>query len=89
MNKTTSKKTLNQPSHNVLSYNVTYVLENYFTMLGDEVPTDVFQMVITQVEKPMIEFVLHKTDFNKTKASQMLGINRNTLRKKIQQYNIQ
>lgn len=57
-------------------------------MLGEETPTDVFQMVIGQVEKPMVEFVLNKTDFNQTKTADILGINRNTLRKKIKQYKI-
>lgn len=57
-------------------------------MLGEEIPTDVFQMVISQVEKPMVEFVLNKTDYNQSKTADILGINRNTLRKKIQQYKI-
>jgi Fis family transcriptional regulator len=45
-------------------------------------------MVISQVERPMIEFVLRKTEFNQTRSAEILGINRNTLRKKIQQYKI-
>ena len=75
-------------TNNKLSNNVTATLEDYFSMLGGEVPTDLFQMVIGQVEKPMVEFVLNKTDYNQTKTAEILGINRNTLRKKIQQYNI-
>ncbi len=75
-------------TNNKLSNNVTATLEDYFSMLGEEVPTDLFQMVIGQVEKPMVEFVLNKTDYNQTKTAEILGINRNTLRKKIQQYKI-
>lgn len=86
MNNTTSKQTKIQS--NVLSSKVTTTLEEYFSMLGEETPTDVFQMVIGQVEKPMVEFVLNKTDFNQTKTADILGINRNTLRKKIKQYKI-
>ncbi len=58
-------------------------------MLEGEVPSDVYQMVINQVEKPMVEFVLESTNYNQTRTSEILGINRNTLRKKIQQYHIQ
>jgi len=79
--------TLNN-TNNKLSSNVTSTLEDYFSMLGEEIPTDVFQMVISQVEKPMVEFVLNKTDYNQSKTADILGINRNTLRKKIQQYKI-
>jgi len=74
--------------NNPLSNNVTATLEDYFSMLDEETPTDVFQMVLGQVEKPMIEFVLNKTEFNQTKTADILGINRNTLRKKIKQYEI-
>ena len=75
-------------ANNPLSNNVTATLEDYFSMLDEETPTDVFQMVLGQVEKPMIEFVLNKTEFNQTKTADILGINRNTLRKKIKQYEI-
>lgn len=86
MNNTTTRQTKIQT--NLLSSKVTATLEEYFSMLGEEAPSDVFQMVIGQVEKPMVEFVLNKTDFNQTKTADILGINRNTLRKKIKQYKI-
>ena len=79
----------NQSKNNSLSEHVTETLETYFSMLGDEVPSDVFQMVTSQVEKPMIQFVLEQTDYNQTRTADILGINRNTLRKKIQIYQIQ
>ncbi len=75
----------NQPSLNQV---VTQTLENYFTTLEGELPTDVHRMVINQVEKPLVEFVLKQTEYNQSKAADMLGMNRNTLRKKIQQYQI-
>lgn len=46
-------------------------------------------LIIGGVEKPLLEIVLEKTEGNRTKAANILGINRNTLRKKIQDYNIQ
>jgi Fis family transcriptional regulator len=45
-------------------------------------------MVLRNVEKPMLETVLDKAEGNQTIAAEMLGINRNTLRKKIQQHKI-
>jgi len=71
-----------------LSQHVTEALERYFESLEGEVPTDVYQMVLGQVEKPLIEYVLKQNNDNQSKTAVMLGINRNTLRKKIQQYHI-
>ena len=45
-------------------------------------------LIIGGVEKPLLEIVLQETEGNRTKAANILGINRNTLRKKIQDYNI-
>jgi Fis family transcriptional regulator len=45
-------------------------------------------MVLKNVEKPMIEVVLQRAQGNQTLAAEMLGINRNTLRKKMQQLRI-
>lgn len=82
MQKTTSNNSSS------LSEHVTKTLEDYFSILENEIPSDVYQMVTQQVEKPMIEFVLKKTNYNQSRTAEMLGINRNTLRKKIQQYQI-
>jgi two-component system nitrogen regulation response regulator GlnG len=49
---------------------------------------DVYTMVIEQVERPLIRFVLEKTRGNQVRAADILGINRNTLRKKIQELGI-
>jgi Fis family transcriptional regulator len=76
----------NNPSS--LSEHVTKTLEDYFSILENEIPSDVYQMVTQQVEKPMIEFVLKKNNYNQSRTAEMLGINRNTLRKKIQQHQI-
>jgi len=75
-------------SAHTLSEMVEACLEGYFTMLEHETPSDVYEMVTSQVEEPMVKFVLNRTDYNQTKTAEILGINRNTLRKKIQQYKI-
>jgi two-component system nitrogen regulation response regulator GlnG len=49
---------------------------------------DLHDMVLQQVERPLIRFVLEKCRGNQVKAADVLGINRNTLRKKIQELGI-
>ena len=59
-------------------------LERYFKDMDGEKPTSIYDMVLKNVEKPMIELVLGQTEGNLTQAATMLGIDRNTLRKKMQ-----
>jgi Fis family transcriptional regulator len=64
-------------------------LKEYFKDLDGEDPCcDMFDMVMDCVEKPLLEMVLEHVGGNQTRASEMLGINRNTLRKKMQQHGI-
>jgi Fis family transcriptional regulator len=58
-------------------------LENYFATLGGEQPVAIYEMVIRSVERPMLEVVLLQAGGNQTLAAGILGINRNTLRKKL------
>lgn len=64
-------------------------LDDYFTHLDGEPPHAIYDMVLGCVEKPMLEYILHKVGGNQSKAAEMLGLNRNTLRKKMAQYNLQ
>ena len=63
-------------------------LERYFKDLDGETPSAIYDMVLRIIEKPMIETVLRQAEGNQTSAAEMLGINRNTLRKKMQQLRI-
>ncbi len=64
-------------------------VNEYFKDLDGEVPScSVFDMVMNCVEKPLIETVMHHADGNQTRAADLLGINRNTLRKKIIEHGI-
>ena len=63
-------------------------LERYFKDMDGERPTGIYDMVLRHVEKPMIEMVLGRVEGNQTQAASMLGIDRNTLRKKMQQLRI-
>ena len=63
---------------------VTKSLEKYFRDLDGTPPNSVYEMVIRAVERPMLEVVMRQAQGNQLRASEMLGINRNTLRKKLQ-----
>ncbi|MFP5412616.1 helix-turn-helix domain-containing protein [Zeimonas arvi] len=61
-------------------------LERYFRDLEGTPPNAIYQMVIQAVERPMLEVVMREAQGNQLRASEMLGINRNTLRKKLQMH---
>jgi Fis family transcriptional regulator len=63
-------------------------LERYFKDMDGEKPTSIYEMVLKNIEKPMIEMVLGKAAGNLSLAAEMLGVTRNTLRKKMQQLRI-
>jgi Fis family transcriptional regulator len=63
-------------------------LERYFKDLDGQKPRTIYDMVLKNVERPMLEIVLMQAEGNQTIAAEMLGINRNTLRKKIQSLKI-
>lgn len=65
---------------------VTRSLEKYFRDLDGTPPSSVYEMVLRAVERPMLEVVMRQAHGNQVRASEMLGINRNTLRKKLQQH---
>ena len=63
-------------------------LEQYFSDLGGARPHALHAMVITAVERPLLKFAMERTDGNQSAAAELLGINRNTLRKKLQEYRL-
>jgi Fis family transcriptional regulator len=75
-------------NENEIARCVRRTLDGYFRDLDGERPAGIYDMVISCVEKPLIEVVLHKVGGNQTQAAELLGLNRNTLRKKIREYGI-
>ena len=63
-------------------------MEQYFADLDGETPSAIYDMVAGCVEKPLLQVILHEAEGNQTRAAEMLGINRNTLRKKMQVHGI-
>ena len=58
-------------------------LQMYFQDLEGEMPDRVYEMVVRMVERPMLEVVMNQADNNQSRAAEWLGLNRNTLRKKL------
>ena len=61
-------------------------LEQYFSDLEGHSTDNLYQLILEEVERPMLETVMSFAAGNQTKASQLLGISRGTLRKKLKQY---
>ena len=75
-------------NENEMARFVRKAIDGYFKDLDGEKARGVYDMVISCVEKPLLESVLHKLQGNQSHAAQVLGINRNTLRKKLQQHGL-
>ncbi len=58
-------------------------LEQYFQDLGGETPHAIYDLILAAAEKPMLEVVMAHAEGNQSRAAQWLGINRNTLRRKL------
>ena len=74
--------------HDNIQEAVTKNLEKYFRDLGEQPASNIYNMVLLAVEKPMLEMVMDRSEQNQSQAADMLGINRNTLRKKLQQHGL-
>lgn len=59
------------------------MLRHYFAHLEGEMPSNLYELIVHQVEKPLLTVTLEKADGNQSRCAQMLGINRGTLRKKM------
>jgi Fis family transcriptional regulator len=63
-------------------------LTDYFRNLDGEDTNDLYEVVLAEVEIPLLEKVLEHTRGNQTRAAEVLGLNRGTLRKKLKQYGL-
>jgi len=76
-------------NNNDLATCVRDALDEYFKDLDGQPPHAVYDMVLQCMEKPLLEYVMKRAAGNQSKAAEILGLNRNTLRKKLKQYNLQ
>ena len=77
-----------ESSNECLSSNVRKAVENYFADLDGHEAANLYDLFISQVEKPMFEVVMQASRGNITKAAQMLGLNRGTLRSRLKKYGL-
>ena len=63
-------------------------IQRYLHELEDTEPSEMYAMVLSQIEQPLLESVLEHTGGNQSRAAEYLGLNRGTLRKKLRIYNL-
>ncbi|MFL0804385.1 MAG: DNA-binding transcriptional regulator Fis [Agarilytica sp.] len=83
-----SQEAYSAPQDQSLRDCVEKAVSNYFQHLEGQDVSDVYEMVLAEVEAPMLEVVMKYTRHNQTKAANVLGLNRGTLRKKLKQYGL-
>ena len=71
-----------------LAAHVHATLVAYFKKLDGHHPCDLYRLVIKEVEKPLLDLVMREAGQNQTRAAEMLGINRSTLRKKLRTHGL-
>ena len=69
-----------------LSKAVQKAVANYLQQLNGQDVNDLYELVLSELEKPLLEEVMKYTRGNQTRAANLMGINRGTLRKKLKQY---
>lgn len=83
----TEQATLKGPE-NSLSECVEHALKDYFEQLDGHPAANLYDMLLTEVEAPLIKATLEHTNGNQSRTAEILGINRGTLRKKIKLYGL-
>jgi Fis family transcriptional regulator len=83
------KKSFDSYSKKPLKDEVRKAMKRYFNQLDQSnIPIDVYQLVLNEVEPPLLNSVMNFSNNNQSKAAKILGINRTTLRTKLKKYNI-
>ncbi len=63
-------------------------LETYFRDLNGTEPAGMYEMLVKAAERPLLDVVMQKADQNQSRAAEWLGLNRNTLRKKLVEHQL-
>jgi len=71
-----------------LGLHVRRCMENYFSELNGQAPSELYELVLGEIEQPLLEVVMNETRGNISKAADYLGLNRATLRKKLEKYGL-
>lgn len=65
---------------------VTFAVQNYLQQLGDQPPSDVYELVLSEIETPLLEVMMKYVYNNQSEAAKLMGLSRGTLRKKLKKY---
>jgi len=71
-----------------LSDSIREAMDRYFRDLDGQDPGELYDLVLSQVELPLFEIVMRTTNGNISRASQLLGLNRGTLRNRLKKYGL-
>ena len=71
-----------------LSTSVEHAVRRYFSALEGETSSDLYDLILSQVERPLLIVALEHSQGNQSKCAAILGLNRGTLRKKLKAYNL-
>ena len=82
----TTVNSQDQITQKPLRDSVKQALKNYFSQLNGQSVNELYDLVLAEVEQPLLDMVMQHTRGNQTRAALMMGINRGTLRKKLKQY---
>ena len=75
-------------SNPTLREHVAISMQQYLKQMQGQPLNDVYDLVLSQVEEPLLRAIMEHTRNNQTKAAKVLGLNRGTLRKKLKRYNL-
>lgn len=75
-----------QVTQKPLRDSVKLAVKNYLAQLDGQDVENLYELILAEVEDPMLDIIMQYTRGNQTRAATMLGINRGTLRKKLKQY---
>lgn len=71
-----------------LRQTVESAVKGYFQQMGDQPITELYDLVLAEVEDPLLKSVMEETRGNQSKAAVTLGLSRGTLRKKLKEYDL-
>ena len=83
-----SSATSDNHSSQSLRYSVAEAMQRYFSDLDGQDTRDLYELVMAEVEPPLLSAAMNYTRQNQSRTAEMLGLNRGTLRKKLKQYNL-
>ena len=87
-NKKNTPKNKKKGNGVTLRTSVRDALDTFFEHLDGQSTTGLYDMVMTEVEAPLLKTVMEHAQYNQTRAAEILGLNRGTLRKKLKQYDL-